>query len=61
VVTHHLPERTHQHQASIPARPVGTNDLQKHLLQAEGIVMGTTGKISLERHGWKIEGNEAED
>jgi methylated-DNA-protein-cysteine methyltransferase related protein len=40
---------------------VGTGELQKHLLEAEGIMIDTTGKISLERYRWKIETDEAED
>ena len=40
---------------------VGTGDLQKRLLEAEGIVIGTTGKISLERYRWKVETDEDED
>lgn len=34
---------------------VGTGDLQKRLLEAEGIVIDTTGKISLERYRWQLE------
>jgi methylated-DNA-protein-cysteine methyltransferase related protein len=34
---------------------VGTGDLQKRLLEAEGIVIDTAGKISLERYRWQIE------
>jgi methylated-DNA-protein-cysteine methyltransferase related protein len=40
---------------------VGTGDLQKRLLEAEGVVMDTTGRISLERYRWKVENGEAED
>jgi methylated-DNA-protein-cysteine methyltransferase related protein len=39
---------------------VGTGDLQKRLLEAEGIVIDTTGKISLERYRWQVENGEAE-
>ena len=34
---------------------VGTGDLQKRLLEAEGIVIDATGKISLEQYRWQIE------
>ena len=34
---------------------VGTGDLQKRLLKAEGVVIDTTGKISLERYRWQVE------
>jgi methylated-DNA-protein-cysteine methyltransferase related protein len=40
---------------------VGTGDLQKRLLEAEGIVIDTTGKISLERYRWQVEIEEPED
>lgn len=40
---------------------VGSGDLQKRLLEAEGIVLGTTGKISLERYRSRIESDETED
>jgi methylated-DNA-protein-cysteine methyltransferase related protein len=40
---------------------VGTGDLQKRLLEAEGIVIDTTGKISLERYRWKVESDEVKD
>ena len=34
---------------------VGTDNLQRRLLEPEGIVIGATGNISLERHRWQIE------
>jgi methylated-DNA-protein-cysteine methyltransferase related protein len=34
---------------------VGTGDLQKRLLEAEGIVIDTTGKINLEQYRWTVE------
>ena len=34
---------------------VGTGDLQKRLLEAEGVVIDATGKISLERYRWQLE------
>jgi methylated-DNA-protein-cysteine methyltransferase related protein len=40
---------------------VGTGDLQKRLLEAEGIVMDASGKIRLERYRWGIESNDPED
>jgi methylated-DNA-protein-cysteine methyltransferase related protein len=39
---------------------VGTGDLQKRLLEAEGIVMDSTGKINLERYRWLIEIDESD-
>jgi methylated-DNA-protein-cysteine methyltransferase related protein len=40
---------------------VGTGDLQKRLLEAESVVIDTTGKISLERYRWQIENYEVKD
>ena len=37
---------------------VGSGDLQKRLLEAEGIALGATGTISLERYRWQIETDE---
>jgi methylated-DNA-protein-cysteine methyltransferase related protein len=40
---------------------VGTGDLQKRLLEAERIVIDTTGKISLERYRWQVEHDETQN
>jgi methylated-DNA-protein-cysteine methyltransferase related protein len=39
---------------------VGTGDLQKRLLEAEGVVIDTTGKISLARYRWRVESDGTE-
>jgi methylated-DNA-protein-cysteine methyltransferase related protein len=38
---------------------VGMGDLQKRLLEAEGIVIDTNGKIDLKRFRWQIEMDES--
>jgi methylated-DNA-protein-cysteine methyltransferase related protein len=34
---------------------VGTGDLQKRLLEAEGVLLDATGKVNLGRYRWEIE------
>jgi methylated-DNA-protein-cysteine methyltransferase related protein len=40
---------------------VGTGDLQKRLLEADGVVPDTNGKIDLNRFRWQIEIDEPTD